>query len=686
MKFMFKYLSLLLVSTLVATAQPGPMVNTTLGTNAITNNNSGPVTISGALNANGGISVSGGIFNVDPITGYVTANRYIGNGSGITGITSVSGNVISTNVLGLTTKQGAQCISSFITQMQQLGYWPSVTDGAFFGTGLNTGTTNYLSVIASPVTGSAIYGGVAYNCIQTNTGYYLDGSTSVISNANTASNGPITIIIWVTGKGWAQTSFAEVGGVYGTAGWNFGGNLKMEYNSSAGKLDGLSRDTAGNNFLTPESGSGNHPITTDSYNRCLSISTDRTNFFIYQNGQISNPAQWFSGSIGLSPTNASPFTTTFIGARFGGGGVLDLNFKGVVHGYLIISNFLTLTQVQQIYDLALNTGCIQWRGLTMEGDSLTSGGGTGGGYCIYVNTNASFWGNCIYRTTAVGGSTVETAFSRLQSQISTNMPGANQVMYPPTVVYWVGANSMNNSPAYNYSFGSNECNYVHATGGKFYYVTAMQSSAYSALAGANLSVFNALVLANTCGADGVIDLHGMFTALNGSTNYVTNSFWFDLSSPPHNNPGGDNVIATNISAVIGLSAVLTSNNFLYNFHPNVPCGNPGLIGVHSTLTIVATNFTSNVKYTNTSGYPWYVSENVANISVASLGVTGHWLVITNVAATTNYATEGTTALSIAMPSTNSILSGYVPNNAVMVFTNVSTVGTSTLTNGQFVQY
>lgn len=113
----------------------------------------------------------------------------------------------------------------------------------------------------------------------------------------------------------------------------------------------------------------------------------------------------------------------------------------------------------------------------------------------------------------------------------------------------------------------------------------------------------------------------------------------------------------------------------------------GLTNVHINPTLSATNFTQNVFGTNLTSFMQTVSCTVSNSLIGSAGKTGFELRITGTGGITNPATTTTTALSIVMPYCQQV-SGSVSPNGTWIFTNVSTVGTSTIMPGscQFIQY
>lgn len=201
---------------------------------------------------------------------------------------------------------------------------------------------------------------------------------------------------------------------------------------------------------------------------------------------------------------------------------------------------------------------------------------------------------------------------------------------------------------------------------------------------------------------------GAFANYANSLNPATSSNSFKYFGQPPNAVGFSVISSPFNSAILPASPGTTTNAWtfwgnptngvLYAVATNAAGGvfaQPLTIGagtslsgttVHSSPTITATTFTANVTNTNTSGYPQYVWCNEVVTSVASVGATGFNLITTGTGATTNYGTEGTTAFSIAMPSTNVTLSAWVANGGTYEFSNFTTVGTATLKPGQVIQY
>lgn len=156
---------------------------------------------------------------------------------------------------------------------------------------------------------------------------------------------------------------------------------------------------------------------------------------------------------------------------------------------------------------------------------------------------------------------------------------------------------------------------------------------------------------------------------------------------------GDGVFGTHKNTDPGLNNVVVEGNQT-NWGgltvAGVIAGNgsgvTNVTALHFSPTIVSTNFTANVTNTNTSSFPQYVWCNETITTVASVGATGFNLITTGTGAVTNYGTEGTTALSIAMPSTNVTISAWISPSGTYEFSNFTTVGTATLKQGQIIQY
>jgi len=268
---------------------------------------------------------------------------------------------------------------------------------------------------------------------------------------------------------------------------------------------------------------------------------------------------WSCSNIVMNPPTSANVSEILLGSAVGNG-ASHQNFAGVIHGFVAISNYLSATQIQQIFALAENT-VLPWRRLVFEGDSMAWG--LASSLCLETNNN--FWGNCAYESIAGSGTTIEQIVDRFYSTAVTNMPNGLDIIYPPTVIFWGGQNSFLTDTAAQIEAGIQwEINAMHACGARVYISTWLESLAASETPGieANREALNAWVLSGQSGAEGVVDNDTMFYNLFG-TNYYTNLTYFDGTTHP--NALGYSLVATNFNAVIGTN-ILTPNNLYHSFH------------------------------------------------------------------------------------------------------------------------
>jgi hypothetical protein len=479
--------------------------------------------------------------------------------------------VASTNIAGSLSYVASQStqrqLTAFVTGLQQLGLWQNIIESAFFAPGENTGTSSLVGLNMTP--------GLAFNCVQTNTGLYLNGSNSYILFTNIPQqNGPFTLIVFETGMGWNQTATADMGGLYsGTlnSGWE-SARAFAHYQSTSGApvfevYDG-SEDTVLNSPGGPY-----YPVTTDIYFRALAFGTDRTNAEFWISGaQPSGLVAPAYGTSALQETFTPALNYLLLGASQDGPGALNFNFNGIIHGFIAVSNYLSAAQIQQLYSLAENT-VLTDRRLCMEGDSLTVG------YNSYVLTNSSFWGNCTFAADAVAGSHLTNMLNHFYSTVATNMPNGQDIIYPSTVLFWGGENSIGAQDTADQCYGwiSEEIANVHALGGQIFVSTIMESDSVTGNPNpffeAQRVGLNELITANSAGAEGVADPDTMFYNLLGP-NYYTNLACF--VDGVHCTTLGYTMICTNWNGVVG-TAILTTNNYFVGYPAqsvvaNIPSG------------------------------------------------------------------------------------------------------------------
>jgi hypothetical protein len=462
----------------------------------------------------------------------------------------------------------ARGVSSWIAGMQSLGQWNNLIVADWFSPGqsyISPSQSNGMNIVGivpnaiptNPATGFFLNAGLALNCVQTNSGLYLNGTNSAIVFSNIfQQNGPVALMVFFTPQGWNNPLIVSnnqyvPGGFFGLT--NGTGEILFTV-SGGGDTVGAYPTAAG--ATSTANVSCNSPGLQSSQPSCMVLTTDRTNLAYYEWEALGDgcPSSWLS-----STTNMTNFTGILnqlvIGAKgLSGGTNYNYSMQGVVSGFIAISNYLSLAQAQQIFYLAANT-VLPWRRVILEGDSLALG--------LYesqsVTTNNFFWGNCAHTCTAISGTSIEEIVNRFYPALATNMPNGLDNIYPSTVIFWGGQNSLGSDTAPQIE--SNifwEISQVHALGGRIYLTTPTESLSAStnSTAEARRVALKAWELSGASGADGVADCDTMFYQLLG-TNYYTNLTYFD--GTVHCTALGYSLVATNFAGVIG-SNILTTNN------------------------------------------------------------------------------------------------------------------------------
>ena len=492
--------------------------------------------------------------------------------NGATGVT-LSGNI--TNTAPLPVQRG---VSSFVIGLQTLGQWTNLIEAGWFSPGQNyvsptasNGACNLTGIVTNNGTGSVgiasltNMNGFVTGGYQTNSGIYLTGTNSCILFSNLPYyNPPFTILIFFTQAGWRQPQFTP--GTSNLA-YYFQGGFCATTNLDGNYPELVSCISYGGPIFTaysPVSGGGSSTISvinaptwssSECAPHCVAMSCNGTNLNVAVWSGFFQPfPAWTTNATTIAANNCTAMNAIRLGSAPGGTSCM----VGVIHGFIALNAFLTQTQVQQLFALAANT-VLPWRRVLFEGDSLANN--------LYLDSSVcpdyQFWGNCAYNSTAVGGTTMSQIVNRFYDATATNMPNGLDIIYPATVLFWGGQNSLSGGMLAA-SIASDlqwEVNAVHACGSRIYLSTPTESASVTgAINSPGLEqqrmALKAWELAGASGADGVVDNDTMFFNLFG-TNYYTNLSYFDGSVHP--NAAGNAYVATNFAGVIGAS-LLTPNN------------------------------------------------------------------------------------------------------------------------------
>jgi hypothetical protein len=475
-----------------------------------------------------------------------------------------AGVTLSGNLTNTTPQSVQRGVSSFVTGLHNIGLWTNLIEAAWFAPGQNyvspsqlSPSGNLIGIVQNPLAngpnGCPQNLGLASNCTQIASGLLLSGTNSFIVFSNIPPQaGPMTLIIFFTQQGWLQPVYQGTNTAFYTAGGFASTTNTLDYlrlQVSAGGEFTIYNDGANANGVTP-SYSGGWSLT-DSNPHCVALTTDGANLSMIQWGSL-NPGTtaWNSSNIVMNPPTRAVVNEILLGAN----GNYSENLVGVIHGFVAISNYLSLAQIQQVFYLAANT-VLPWRRVIFEGDSLA--------FNLFQDVSVTgvnyFWGNCAYIATAVGGTTIEQIINRFYPALATNMPNGLDIIYPSTVIFWGGQNSLASDTAAQIEADIQwEVNAVHSCGSQIYISTPTESQSVTTVPAyeAGRVALKAWELSGASGADGVVDNDTMFFKLLG-TNYYTNLAYFD--GVVHPNIMGNALVASNFAGVIGTN-ILTPNN------------------------------------------------------------------------------------------------------------------------------
>ncbi|MGD0812414.1 MAG: SGNH/GDSL hydrolase family protein [Verrucomicrobiota bacterium] len=478
--------------------------------------------------------------------------------NGATGV-SLSGNL--TNTSPQSVQRG---VSSFVTGLHNLGLWTNLIEAAWFSPGQNymspgqlNPSGNLIGIVQNPLAtgpnGLPQNVGLASNCTQVASGLLFSGANSFILFSNIPpQSGPMTLIVFFTQEGWLQPAYQQNNVAFYTAGAFASTTNVLDYlrlQVFAGWECAVCYDGI-NGYTVIPSYAGGWSFN-DSLPHCVAFSTDRTNLTMAQWGSLNLGATaWNSSNVVMNPSTRAIVNEIVLGAN----GNYSENLFGVIHGFVAVSNYLSLAQIQQVFYLAANT-VLPWRRVIFEGDSLA--------FNLYqdlnLTTNNDLWGNCDYCATAVGGTTIEQIVNRFYPALATNMPNGLDIIYPSTVIFWGGQNSLASDTAAQIEADIQwEVNAVHACGSQIYISTPTESQSITTVPACEATrvALKAWELSGASGADGVVDNDTMFFNFFG-TNYYTNLSYFD--GVVHPNAAGNALVASNFAAVIGTN-ILTPNN------------------------------------------------------------------------------------------------------------------------------
>ncbi|MGP8201172.1 MAG: hypothetical protein ACLQU4_16905 [Limisphaerales bacterium] len=478
--------------------------------------------------------------------------------NGATGVT-LSGNL--TNTTPQSVQRG---VSSFVTGLHNIGLWTNLIETAWFSPGQNYvppsqpgSSGNLIGIVQNPLAtspnGYPQNLGLALNCVQTNSGFYLTGTNSAIVFSNFQEmKTPLTCILWYSQAGWLQpgSGFFQVMKMADLT----NGNYLCVTTDGEGTCVASDDATLTNQNLLYANYTGSASYN-DSLPHCAAMVTDHTNLTLAEWDSLdlgtADNKGWHSISTVMSPAIIPTIDTICLGgAPFS----YNYNLRGIIHGFIAFNTNLSLAQIQQVFYLAANT-VLPWRRVIFEGDSLA--------FNLYqdwnLTTNNYLWGNCAYTATAIGGTTIEQIVNRFYPALATNMPNGLDIIYPSTVIFWGGQNSLNSDTAAQIEADIQwEVNAVHACGSQIYISTPTESQGITTFPAyeAGRVALKAWELSGASGADGVVDNDTMFFNLFG-TNYYTNLAYFD--GVVHPNAAANAFVATNFAGVIGTN-ILTQNN------------------------------------------------------------------------------------------------------------------------------
>jgi hypothetical protein len=483
--------------------------------------------------------------------------------SGTVPASTVSGTISPAN---LPTNSPSAAVSEFVHDLQSMNLYSNLLVAAWFAPGQNwvapsssNGMYNVTGIVQNPnnnlgPNGLAANIGVALNAIQTNSGLYLTGTNSGIIFSNIpVQSGAMSLMVFYTTQGAVNQANGE---------FYVGGFCNGNYMFAADEGGGMTAF-----WYTPTNdiglNSSNSPSAlNDWFSHVLVLSRTPTNFSIYEwynmLPQASYNSNWMV-STGVPTADTYPFNELIIGA----GRNQSLPMAGIVHGFIAFSNSLSLAQAQQLFLYAQHSGVLQWRRLCFDGDSLAqnffsdespNAYGTLG---LPLQTNAPFWGNCIFTLVALQGRTVGVINNSFYPCLSTNLPNGNDIVFPSVVLESMGANNAgilggaaNCSAAAIEAAMSWEINAVHSANSKIYIPTLMFNPYNVGTTNTNtILAVNSWLRTGASGADGIADWDMMFSNLLGSTYYLnTNYFKADGAHP---SPNGIVVQATNFAALVG---------------------------------------------------------------------------------------------------------------------------------------
>jgi hypothetical protein len=518
-------------------------------------------------------------------SGTVTANAFSGNGDGLTNLSATnltgiipaanlpsSGVTFTGNVTNISPQPVQYGLASFVAGLKNLNQFSYLIASAWFGAGQNYVTpTQYwpqynISAIVNQYiqtnnqTGLPTYAGIALNCVQSNTGLYLNGTNSCIIFSNIMQQtGPMTLMVFFTPQGWNNAQVISDNG--------FMPGCFCNTNYSSGSLLGLSVGSAHNGVdVYPGTGSlASSPCSTLGLYYCgpamQALSTDGTNLSYYEWGTdvVGGVCSWNSNYSALTNFSSGTYNQIVLGEV----GLYPPSSPtgpmcGIIHGFIAISNYLSLAQVQQLFTLCQNT-VLPWRTVVFEGDSLCQNlFDNGNGFNSWIYTNSPFWGNCVYGCSAIGGTTLEEINARFYPSLAPVIIPCAANRYPGIVLFWGGLNSLAIDSLADLEAGLTwEVQAVHGCGSLIYLSTICDSIDEGTNESKRIQL-KSWLLTNGPGADGIVDNDSMYYNLFG-TNYYTNLTYFD--GVAHPTSAGNVFAATNFAAVVGTNLFAPAVSF-----------------------------------------------------------------------------------------------------------------------------
>jgi hypothetical protein len=420
---------------------------------------------------------------------------------------------------GVTNLASQNSYNQFVAGMQSLNLWTNVVETAWFSTNQNI-----------PVAPSGHVYGINGNqglCLpgssQVYNGAALDGINGgiIFSNLPPTSNN-VTLLIFCVGRGWEQTPYAS------WASLQNGNNSK-----DSGRLFLVGNDAFGPVTLSLYDGVNNYQAVTgvgnsDSSVHMLGEQSLGGTIAMYQDNTTNSLTV-------VSTPNTNIWTTLALGCDQQGSGIYGDHLNGLMQGFILLSNSVSPSQINSIYSLAQAT-LLPWCRTVFEGDSIMFDCFPGSGQPqANIITNSPLWGSGTVICTAVPGELVQTMIANFPVTIATNAPNRTGIPNGTVLLFEGGENSLANvshlTGADCYNLVSNEIANAHQIG--FYPVavtTVMHSgSSFSNATTSAVDAYNALVRANTAGAELIIDQDTMISNVvhavdpSVTANYWTNS-------------------------------------------------------------------------------------------------------------------------------------------------------------------